>query len=460
MIISRKFPFELFVSNLEKMVQNNKKYYIETYGCEMNKSDSIDIALSFEKNGYVRTNSEYEADVVILNTCAVRKNAEKRIYGRLGYYRALKRSRGNNTLIVLAGCVAQEKGKEITRIYPEIDIVAGTYHGLDIPQMVAQHSKSTDSLVAVDEKQYQFSEYGKQRSEGHRAWVNIIKGCSNFCSYCIVPFLRGPEVSKSSMKILEEVKALSENGVVEITLLGQNVNAYGKDNDDIDFLKLLEKLNNIDGIQWIRFLTSHPKDFNVEIIKRISSLSKVCKQFHLPVQCGSDRILSLMNRKYSIKHYRTIVESIRTHMPRASITTDIIVGFPTESEDDFNKTIDIVKKFQFDDAFTYRYSERPFTKAAEYENTVASERISKRLEELICLQRAISKKKNQREIGSRTRVLVERQSKQNRKEFLCKTETGKMVVVKTETPIGEFINISISAISGNTLRGVEVEDLY
>lgn len=440
-----------------KLMENSKKYFIETYGCEMNKSDSVDIALSFEEQGYKRAFGGDDADIVILNTCAVRKNAEERIFGRLGYYRSLRKTSEKNTVIVVAGCMAQEKGIEITRLFPEIGVVTGTYHCLDIPQCVEKYEKKGKSLIAVDRKDYTFSSYKGERAEGYKAWVSIIKGCSNYCSYCIVPYLRGPEASKKSDDILQEAKDLVSNGVVEVNLLGQNVNAYGKDNDDISFIRLLEKINGIEGLKWIRFLTSHPKDFNEEMIKMISDLPKVCNHFHLPVQSGSDRILSLMNRKYTIRHYRTLIEAIRKYIPCASITTDIIAGFPTESDGDFEKTLNIVRSFQYDDAFTYRYSERPFTKAADIHEKVHPDTSKKRLEELIALQRNISYEKNRKAIGTRKKVLVERESKKDTSEFLCKTETNKMVVVKTEAPIGGFIDVVINDISGNTLRGIEAQ---
>jgi tRNA-2-methylthio-N6-dimethylallyladenosine synthase len=303
---------------------------------------------------------------------------------------------------------------------------------------------------------FRFSGFTGERAEGYRAWVTIIKGCSNNCSYCIVPHLRGPEISKKSEDIYREVKDLAAKGVIEITLLGQNVNAYGKDNGDISFIELLEVLHSIESIIWIRFLTSHPKDFSIEIIRKISHLPKVCKHIHLPVQSGSDRILALMNRKYTIAHYTNLVEGIRKFIPGASITTDIIVGFPTETEEDFQKTLSIVRDCTFDDAFTYRYSTRPFTKAAVVRKKVPAEISKRRLEELIVLQRGITFEKNKREIGKRTEVLVERESKKNKFEFLCKTDTGKMVVVKTKAPIGTFIKVEVNGISGNTLRGIEI----
>ena len=435
---------------------NNKSYYIETFGCEMNKSDSIDIALSFEERGYIKAESEIDANVIILNTCAVRENAEDRVLGRLGYYRSFKQRYNRDAVIVLAGCMAQERGQDLARVFPEIDVVSGTCHIMDIPEFAEERSGSKGPVIALDQNDYRFSGYRGKRAEGYKAWVNIITGCSNYCTYCIVPYLRGAEKSKSSSDIISEIKELAERGVVEINLLGQNVNSYGKDNNDISFIELLEKINAIEGIKWVRFLTSHPKDFNGEIVKRISALKKVCKHFHLPVQSGSDRILKLMNRKYTVDHYTDIVGAIRTFIPDASITTDIIVGFPSESEKDYNQTLDLVMSVRFDDAFTYIYSERMFEKARSIPEKIPPEISKKRIETLIMLQRRISYEKNTEEIGTEKTVLIIGESKKNPSEMLCKTENGKMVVVNTKAPPGRFLNIGITGISGNTLRGDEI----
>jgi len=432
-----------------------RTYFIETYGCEMNKSDSLDIALAFEQRGYTRAHSEREADVVVLNTCAVRENAEQRIYGRLGYYRSLKRTSNRDFTIVFTGCMAQEKGRTIVQDFPEIDICAGTYHFVDIPEYVDEYESKNSRFTATDKTWYRFSGFTKKRAEGHRAWVNIIKGCSNNCSYCIVPSLRGPEKSKKHDEVLREVRDLAEQGVVEITLLGQNVNAYGKDSGDIGFMDLLEKIHAVENIQWIRFLTSHPKDFTAEMVRRLSELPKVCKHLHLPLQSGSDRILGLMNRKYTFAHYARLVDAVKKYQPDAAITTDIIVGFPSETEKDFARTLDACRRFQYDDAFMYRYSQRPFTKAANFQDKVPQNVAGRRLEELIELQRNISKNKNQKSIGKTQTVLVERKSKKNPAEMLCKSETGKMIVARTHAPVGFFVRVAITGISGNTLRGEE-----
>ena len=331
---------------------SGRTFFIETYGCEMNKSDSIDIVLSLEASGFKQVKNEKEAHIIILNTCCVRRHAEERVFGRLGYYRSLKENGQEDMIIVLAGCMAQLLGKKVTRLFPEVKVVTGTSHTLKIPRYVMEYETTRQKQVFVDRDRYEFSSYGVKRAEKHSAWVNIIKGCSNFCSYCIVPFVRGPELSKPSDVIVREAKELADKGVVEITLLGQNVNAYGRDTGDISFARLLEKLNKIDGLRWIRFLTSHPKDFDEDIIKSIASCEKVCPWIHLPIQSGSDRILNLMNRRYTLKHYMDVVGLLYKYIGDFSITTDIIVGFPTETEVDFKKTLDAIRAIEFDDAFT------------------------------------------------------------------------------------------------------------
>ncbi len=432
-------------------MDQKKTFYIETYGCEMNKSDSIDIRLSFERAGYLCSTSSAGADVIVINTCSVRENAEERVRGRLGYFRSLVRERP--AVIVFAGCMAQEHGEVIMKFFPEIKVVAGTCHFMDIPGMVEEYGLTGEPVVDVSRDNYRFSSFRGKRAEDYRAWVTIIKGCTNFCSYCIVPYLRGPEKSKPSEEIKYEIEELVSRGVVEITLLGQNVNAYGKDSGDIKFIDLLELINDINGLRWIRFLTSHPRDFDVETIRRMSALGKVCKHYHVPVQSGSDRILELMNRGYTVKHYLELIDAIRQYIPGASITTDIIVGYPSETEEDFAQTLDIVEKIGYDDAFTYRYSTRPYTRSAEMDSD--PEVGSRRLSTIIEMQRRISHAKNLEWIGREIEVLVERKSRKSPAEYLCRTSTNRMVVVPTRKTPGKFLTVRVEGISGNTLRAAE-----
>ncbi|MBN2325194.1 MAG: tRNA (N6-isopentenyl adenosine(37)-C2)-methylthiotransferase MiaB [Spirochaetes bacterium] len=447
-----------------------KRFFIETYGCEMNKSDSLDIAVSLERQGYVRTSDALEADVVVINTCSVRRHAEQRVYGRLGYYRGLKKSGRKDRAIVLAGCMAQRLGREAQRRFPEIAVVAGTSHNLRIPLYLSEYQNTKIPVAKTKLGGYEFSRPEDRRPEGHHAWVTIIKGCSNYCSYCIVPYVRGPELSKPSGDITAEVDALVDRGVTEITLLGQNVNAYGKDSGDISFADLLERLDHISGLRWIRFLTSHPKDFDVDVIRRISGLGKVCRHFHLPLQSGSDRVLSLMNRGYSIRHYMSIVEALNRFVGDFAITTDIIVGFPTETDEDFKKTLSVYEEVGFDDAFTYRYSKRPHIAAGALDGEVDPAVAQDRLERLIDVVRRTEDEKNRSLLGEECEVLVVKKSRKNPSEFLAKTEHGKLVACRptggrptADAPAfgpGSFIRVRIEGISGKTLRGSEVLRRY
>jgi tRNA-2-methylthio-N6-dimethylallyladenosine synthase len=447
-----------------------KRFFVETYGCEMNKSDSLDIVVSLEQEGYSRISDAREADVVVINTCSVRSHAEQRVFGRLGYYRGLKRSGEKKLVIVLAGCMAQRLGKEVQRRFPEIAVVAGTSHNLRIPRYLSEYEKTKKPVVITDLGGYEFSRPGERRAEGHHAWVTIIKGCSNYCSYCIVPYVRGPEFSKPSGDVTAEVEALVDRGVTEITLLGQNVNAYGKDSGDMSFVDLLERLDRIPGLRWIRFLTSHPKDFDGDVIERIADFGKVCRHFHLPLQSGSDRILSLMNRGYSVRHYMNIVEALHRFIGDFAITTDIIAGFPTETDEDFTKTLSVYKEVGFDDAFTYRYSKRPRIAARRLNGSVEPSVAQERLERLIEVVRRTADEKNSSLLGEEREVLVMKKSRKDPSEYLAKTEHGKMVAVRPTLcrptkcrPMhgpGSFIHVRIDGISGKTLRGSEVVRRY
>ena len=437
-------------------MRGKKSFFIETYGCEMNKSDSLDIALALEEQGYVRAGRGSEADIVVINTCSVRKHAEQRVFGRLGYYRSLRNRMGGSPVIVFTGCMAQLFGEDVKKRFPEIDIIAGTSHGLHIPHYLSEYDKNQKPLVCTDQEGYGFSSYGGKRALSHHAWVTIVKGCSNFCSYCIVPYVRGPELSKRSEDVVREVCELVDHGVTEITLLGQNVNAYGKDSGDISFAGLLEKLDRIEGLRWIRFLTSHPKDFDESAIKRIAGSPKVCRHFHLPLQSGSDRMLDVMNRGYTVRHYIGIVEALYRYLSDFSLTTDIIVGFPSETEEDFQKTLQVYAEVAFDDAYTYRYSQRPYIVAERLSGRVDDRTAQTRLERLISLVKRISLERKRKEVGREVEVLIERKSRKNPNEYLAKTEQGKMVVVRTEEKPGRFVRIRIEGLSGGTLRGEEI----
>lgn len=365
-----------------------KTYHIETFGCQMNSRDSEKMSGILKQIGYVETDTE-DADFVLYNTCTVRENANNRVYGRLGYVGKLKKSRPG-MIIALCGCMMQEATavEKIKKSYGFVDIIFGTHNifklaqlimtRLDSERMVIDLWKDTDMIVEnlPNDRKYPF-----------KAGVNIMFGCNNFCSYCIVPYVRGRERSRNPQDIINEIKSLASDGVVEIMLLGQNVNSYGKNLEQpITFAGLLKQIEEIDGIERIRFMTSHPKDLSDELIEVMKSSKKICRHLHLPIQSGSSRLLKLMNRKYTKESYLELVDKIRGAIPDISLTTDIIVGFPGETEEDFADTLDVVKRVGFDSAFTFIYSKRTGTPAATMEDqvdeAVASERFNRLLKEI------------------------------------------------------------------------------
>ncbi|MBH1941470.1 tRNA (N6-isopentenyl adenosine(37)-C2)-methylthiotransferase MiaB [Mobilitalea sibirica] len=362
-----------------------KTYHIETFGCQMNSRDSEKISGILKQIGYEETDTE-DADFVLFNTCTVRENANNRVYGRLGYLGKLKKS-NPDMIIAVCGCMMQEASavEKIKTSYRFIDIIFGTHNifklaellqiRLDSKRMVIDLWKDTELIVEnlPNDRKYSF-----------KAGVNIMYGCNNFCSYCIVPYVRGRERSRNAQDIIDEIKAFAEDGVVEIMLLGQNVNSYGKTLEEpITFANLLQKIEGIDGIERIRFMTSHPKDLSDELIEVMKNSKKICNHLHLPLQSGSSRLLKIMNRRYTKESYLELVSKIRKAMPNISLTTDIIVGFPGETEEDFKETLDVVNKVGYDSAFTFIYSKRTGTPAAtmegQVEETVAKERFDRLL---------------------------------------------------------------------------------
>jgi len=365
-----------------------KTYHIETFGCQMNSRDSEKIAGILKQIGYEETDSE-EADFVIFNTCTVRENANNKVWGRLGYLGNLKK-KNPDMLIAICGCMMQEPTavEKIKSSYRFVDIIFGTHNifklaellqlRLNSDRMIIDLWKDTDLIVEnlPNERKYSF-----------KAGVNIMFGCNNFCSYCIVPYVRGRERSRNPKDIIDEITALAKDGVLEVMLLGQNVNSYGKTLEEpITFAQLLQEIEKIDGIERIRFMTSHPKDLSQELIDVMKSSKKICNHLHLPMQSGSTRLLKIMNRKYTKEGYLELVDKIRKAVPNISLTTDIIVGFPGETEEDFEETLDVVRKVGFDSAFTFLYSKRTGTPAATMENqveeAVAMERFNRLLKEI------------------------------------------------------------------------------
>ncbi|MFW5787534.1 MAG: tRNA (N6-isopentenyl adenosine(37)-C2)-methylthiotransferase MiaB [Halanaerobiales bacterium] len=438
-----------------------KQYKIITYGCQMNEHDSEKIAGMLEDMGYIATEELDEADIIFLNTCVVRENAELKVFGKIGSLKKLK-EKNPDLIIGIGGCMMQvdEVVDEIYKKYPQVDLVLGTHNIHRLPDLIGQIQEQKKRVFEVwPEDDGLIPDVPVKRDGDHKAWISIIRGCNNFCSYCIVPHVRGRERSRPSDQIISEVKEVVQKGVKEITLLGQNVNSYGHDlEEDIDFAELLQKLEIISGLQRIRYMTSHPKDFSQKMIEVIKNNNKVCEHFHLPVQSGSTRILKKMNRGYSRDDYRNLIYKIRDNVDEPSITTDIIVGFPGETEKDFEKTLDLVKELRFDMAFTFAYSPRKGTNAAAMEGQLSEEIKQKRLQRLMEIQNRISYENNLRYEGRVVQVLVEGESKNNPDTFMGRSRRNKLVIFPRKNNIkGEIINVKINRVKSWTLYGEIVD---
>ncbi len=433
------------------------KYHIVTYGCQMNVHDSEKLAGMLNQIGYKETLDQQEADLILFNTCCVRENAELRVYGNVGALKAYKQA-NPNSIIGVCGCMMQQRevSDYIKQKFPFVDLIFGTHNLHRFPLLLLQALDSNHTVIEVLDSEGEVVEHVPvKRDKGVSAWVTIMYGCNNFCSYCIVPYVRGRERSRQPADILEEIKGLAAEGYKEVTLLGQNVNSYGKDLDDkILFHQLLCKINEIDGIERIRFMTSHPKDLSDDLIKTMAECDKVCKHLHLPIQSGSNRILGMMNRKYSREDYIVLVEKLRKAMPDIALTTDIIVGFPGETEDNFMETLTAVEQIRYDSAFTFVYSPRKGTSAARMEEQISLEEKKERLAQLNDLVNEIGREKNLEYLGRDVEVLVEGYSK-NRTDILTgRTDTNKIVNFKGSTDlIGKIITVNIKEARSWSLEG-------
>ena len=399
----------------EERSGKKKTYHIVTFGCQMNSRDSEKISGILKQIGYVETDSE-DADFVLYNTCTVRENANNKVYGHLGYAKKLKENRPG-MLIALCGCMMQEPEavENIKKKYRFVDIIFGTHNMFKLAELL--QTRLLSDRVVIDlwkDTDMIVEDLPSDRKFSFKTGVNIMYGCNNFCSYCIVPYVRGRERSRSPEDIIDEVKALAADGVVEIMLLGQNVNSYGKNlTNPISFAQLLKEIEKIDGIERIRFMTSHPKDLSQELIDVMKDSTKICRHLHLPLQSGSTRLLKIMNRRYTKESYLDLVERIRTAMPDISLTTDIIVGFPGETEEDFLETMDVVRKVGYESAFTFLYSKRTGTPAATMENQVEEAVAKERFDRLLKLVQECSAKAAGREEHTVQKILVEEVNAQN-----------------------------------------------
>ena len=441
-------------------VFKGKKYFIKTYGCQMNVHDSEEIKKILENLGYTEIEDYEQADLIILNTCAIRENAHDKVFGVLGRCKHLKKT--NKDLILgLCGCMAQEENvvKEIREKHKYIDIVFGTHNMNELPDMLMNfYGKQSINVYSKEGDVIEFGNLYKRDSK-ITAWVNIMYGCDKFCTYCIVPYTRGKQRSRKSEDILKEVKELKEQGYKEITLLGQNVNAYGKDLDgEIEFGELLEKVSDI-GIERIRFVTSHPWDFTDKMIDVIASRENIMPYIHLPLQSGSNKILKLMGRRYTKEEYLELFNKIRNKVKNASITTDIIVAFPGETEEDFNDTLDVVNTCKYDGAFTFIYSPRENTPAAKMKNDLTEAEKEDRLHRLNELVNKYSKESNERMLNTIQKVLVIGVSEKDSYKVCGYTENMKLVnVTAPMDTIGQIINVKITDAKSFSLDGEIIEN--
>ena len=437
------------------MYMAKNKYYILTFGCQMNVYDSEALAGYMEKLGYTEAVSPEEAEVLILNTCAVRKKAEDKVFSRLGTIRELKRNNPRMT-VILWGCMAasQETALLLKERFKFIDLIAGPNSLGRFPDLLEKAQSSRGTITDPDLTGARES-LPVKRTDGFKAWVPISHGCNNFCSYCIVPYARGPEVSRRPGDVIRDVEELIRGGYKEITLLGQNVNSYGKDlQEGTDFAGLLRFIDAMSESLRIRFMTSHPRDLSAGVIRAIDEGKNICEHIHLPLQSGSDHILKEMNRGYSRDYYLGLIKMIRAALPGAAVTTDIIVGFPGEDDSDFNKTMEIMEKVRFDAAYTFVYSPRQGTAAAKMENQVSAVIKQNRIIQLNKLQNRIVQEKNELLKGALQEVLVEGRSKTDENMFTGRTRTNKIVHFPSETDLtGKLATVEILEARAWSLRG-------
>ncbi len=421
----------------------------------MNIHESEKLAGILTSLGYCETVSQNEADVIVFNTCCIRENAEDRAEGNIGALKKLKKQKPN-LVIAVGGCMTQQpnSAQKLKEKFPFIDIIFGTHNLEKFKELFLKKLSQKKSIIAVEEKEGEIIEgTPKTRTSFPNAWVNITYGCNNFCTYCIVPYVRGRERSRSLENIVEECKDLVKQGYKEITLLGQNVNSYGNDLENTNFATLIKEISKIDGKFRLRFMTNHPKDFNEDLIKAISKSDKVCRSVHLPVQAGSTRILKLMNRRYTREDYIQKVELLRKYLPDVAITTDIMVGFPGETEEDFLDTIDMVKKIRFAGAFTFIYSRREGTPAAKMPNQIDEEVSKVRIMKLIDLQNSINREQSKEYLNKTVEILCEGFD-EKKQMYLGRDTYGRMAYFSSsKNQIGNFVNVKITKTGGISLIG-------
>ncbi len=437
----------------------NKQYCLITYGCQMNSSDSERYAGQLEELGYTMTEDAELADVILMNTCCVRETAEDKVLGKIGEFKHLK-ARNNDLIIAVTGCMAQEWQERLFKRAPHLDLVIGTHNIHKLIDLIKEREEKRGHALATDMDGNVFYDIPTRRFQKFFAWVPIMNGCNKFCTYCIVPYVRGREVSRPLEEIVEEVRNLADEGYKEITLLGQNVNSYGLDfKDGTDFSALLYAVEEIDGIERVRYMTSHPKDMTFAMVDAIAQCSKVVTHLHLPVQSGSTELLKKMNRGYSAEHYLELIEYVREKIPDVVLTTDLIVGFPGETEGMFQDTLKLLKKVRYDMAYTFIYSPRTGTPAATMGNQVPQEVKSDRLRRLMAVQNEISLACNKEMEGRDYEVIVEGPTKNDENHWFGRTSGNKMIIWENDgaLAVGDTVPVHVDkgqtwVLKGHTLK--------
>ena len=435
----------------------HKRYFIITLGCQQNVSDSEKIMGMLDEMGYQKTEDRKEADVVVINTCCVRENAELKLFGNIGAFKQLKVDKPG-LLLCVCGCMMEQEHAVATikKKYKHVDLVFGTHNLYRFPELIERSMNEKYTLIDImNTEGFIVEDIPVRREDKFKAWVTIMYGCNNFCSYCIVPHVRGRERSRLPEDIITEIKQLAADGCKEITLLGQNVNSYGKDLKlEMDFADLIKMVNEIEGVARIRFMTSHPKDISDKLIQTMSECKKVCEQLHLPFQAGSNNVLKAMNRKYTKEEYLEKIEKVKRILPGVALSTDVIVGFPGETDEDFEETLDVVSKVGFDQSFMFIYSKRSGTPAAEMENQISEDEKHRNFEKLKKLQSEASKKVNDDYLHRIVEVLVEGPSKNDPSKYTGRSRTGKIVNFSGQgNLIGQLVNVKITEVFSYFLNG-------
>lgn len=441
---------------VEAEQQLGRKLYVETYGCQMNVNDSEIVQGVMHKHGYETTDKPDDADVILLNTCAVRDNAERKIHERLNHLKYYKK-RNKDLVVGLLGCMAERLRSDLLGEKNLVDIVVGPDEYRRVPELVENALAGEQGIAVKLSRVETYDDIIPLRTEGISAWVSIMRGCDKFCTFCVVPFTRGRERSRAMSSIVDELKQLWDNGFKEVTLLGQNVNSYRDEEQNHDFADLLDVCAKAVPQMRIRYTTSHPYDMSDKLIETMATHHNICEYIHLPVQSGSDRILKLMNRHYTVEHYLERMRKIKEYMPNCALSTDIIVGFCTETEEDHRLTMELMREVRYDGAYMFNYSPRENTKAWKMQDDVPQELKTRRLNEIIELQNAISRELNEAEVGRSYEVLVEGSSKKNPNEWQGRTGSNKVVIFPHNDAkgyvIGDLIHAKINRSTSATLFG-------